>query len=367
MHCCCRSSTLSLFIRSVAQIDLSATSAAAGKLQKPSFKPSSTTRQFRTQYPSPRFYSASTTGSNDLPASISAEIRYNDSSAPRAATDKSAIVEISMDAIDALLAEAETATPSACDDHPEPEPRGKFRAIELDKREPEEEEDMYKEDDGYASPLKTLLKTTPQKKARPADAPRVASRSIFREPDSKFYTNGPSAVAKASKEEWVPPSKEPWMIAKEALKKKFPDGYQPLKRLSPDAIAGIKALHAQMPEKYTTRVLSQEFEVSPESIRRILKSKWQPDAEEESDRARRWFSRGEKVWSRYAELGVKPPKKWRDRGIGNGKPEWMKKRNEKFTYEVPPLPALITTATKPTKQRSGDSADDFGSLADKIL
>jgi hypothetical protein len=109
--------------------------------------------------------------------------------------------------------------------------------------------------------------------------------------------------------------KEPWMIQKEALKKKFPEGWNPRKRLSPDALIGIRMLHKQFPEEYTTEVLAQKFEVSPEAIRRILKSKWVPTPEEEEDRQRRWFNRGKKVWEHWAALGKKPPRKWRAEGI----------------------------------------------------
>jgi hypothetical protein len=170
------------------------------------------------------------------------------------------------------------------------------------------------------------------------------------------------STEQAAKEEWSPPKREQWQIQKAALKEKFPDGWMPAKRLSPDALAGIRALHAQMPERYTTGVLADSFKVSPEAIRRILKSKWRPDSEEETDRERRWVKRGEEVWSRKAELGLKPPRKWRDMGIGRGKPEWKKGKPASAV-----LPALVTTA------RRRDANNDFGgkadsdSLADRIL
>ncbi len=109
--------------------------------------------------------------------------------------------------------------------------------------------------------------------------------------------------------------REPWQTQKTALKEKFREGWNPRKKLSPDALAGIRAIHAQFPEQYTTSVLAEKFEVSPEAIRRILKSSWTPKEEEVLDRQRRWFLRGQKVWSRYAELGLKPPSRWRKLGI----------------------------------------------------
>jgi hypothetical protein len=149
----------------------------------------------------------------------------------------------------------------------------------------------------------------------------------------------------APADNWVPPKKEPWQIQKAKLKEKFPEGWNPQKRLSPDAIAGIRTLHAEMPEQYNTAVLAKHFKMSPDAIRRILKSKWRPDAETQTDREMRWFRRGERVWSKYAELGVKPPRRWRDEGIGRGKPEW-KKRLASSHGGSDTKPALITTSRR---------------------
>ena len=109
----------------------------------------------------------------------------------------------------------------------------------------------------------------------------------------------------------------PWQVQKNALKQKFGHAsWNPRKRLSPDAIEGIRELHKQYPNKYTTPVLAKQFEVSPEAIRRILKSQWRPSEEEEADRRRRWDKRGESIWSRWVKTGLKPPKKWREMGVG---------------------------------------------------
>ncbi|KAI4131345.1 MAG: hypothetical protein LQ341_006369, partial [Variospora aurantia] len=111
----------------------------------------------------------------------------------------------------------------------------------------------------------------------------------------------------------LPTNRETWQIQKDALKDKFStEGWAPRKRLSPDALEGIRALHAQYPEKFTTPVLADQFQVSAESIRRILKSKWRPNDEETANRQARWDKRGERIWSKMVALGVKPPKKWRE-------------------------------------------------------
>ncbi|MCV5164004.1 hypothetical protein OFB65_27020, partial [Escherichia coli] len=48
------------------------------------------------------------------------------------------------------------------------------------------------------------------------------------------------------------PRRESRKHQKNALKEKFPEGWKPLKKLSPDALEGIRALHKQFPEEYTT-------------------------------------------------------------------------------------------------------------------
>ncbi|KAJ6086213.1 Neugrin-related protein [Penicillium sp. IBT 16267x] len=99
---------------------------------------------------------------------------------------------------------------------------------------------------------------------------------------------------------------EPWKTQKQALDKKFPTGWNPPKKLSPDALDGIRSLHASAPDRFTTAVLAEEFKISPESIRRILKSKWRPKAEEIESRRTRWEARHERIWGHMAELGLRP-------------------------------------------------------------
>lgn len=99
---------------------------------------------------------------------------------------------------------------------------------------------------------------------------------------------------------------ESWQVQKAALKEKFAGGWNPPKKLSPDALDGIRHLHAKAPEQFTTAVLAEEFEMSPEAIRRILKSKWRPSEDEMENRRKRWENRHDRIWSRMAELGLRP-------------------------------------------------------------
>lgn len=120
------------------------------------------------------------------------------------------------------------------------------------------------------------------------------------------------------------PKREDWQIQKSANLAKFGDTtWQPRKRLSPDTLEGIRALHASNPAVYSTEILSSQFAVSPENIRRILKSKWRPNDEERQEREKRWERRGVRKWTEMAELGEKPPRKWREMGVGSvvGQPE----------------------------------------------
>jgi hypothetical protein len=42
---------------------------------------------------------------------------------------------------------------------------------------------------------------------------------------------------------------------------------------------GLRELHRFDPEKFNTSVLSEKFKISPEGVRRILKSRWTPSRE----------------------------------------------------------------------------------------
>ncbi|KAH6722034.1 hypothetical protein BKA61DRAFT_166650 [Leptodontidium sp. MPI-SDFR-AT-0119] len=373
MTCRCTVNTLSLFIRNVAHVDvLSSRRHATRQLQQSSTR-NVASRSFTGSFLSSRAYS-------------SAASSEDGTTEPQPKKpSQSSIAEFSLDAIDSILEESSLNRPPVR----EADPERKF---------------------GYETPLKSLLKDIPQKKPREDwvvkksenartftrtdtsapgengskttirrtggppntgptihfDNPRAPRRDMeLRDAMPRSRTPvGRELNSQPRSDGWVPPPREPWMIEKERAKEKYPDGYKPMKKLSPDAMAGIRALHAQMPEYYTTWALSQEFEVSPESIRRILKSKWTPNSEEETERQKRWFKRGKSVWTRYAELNIKPPKKWRDLGIGNGKPEWMLRRQ--LEQDRPAPPALVTTARRnEQKYESGNEAES--SLADKIL
>ncbi|KAK3704192.1 Required for respiratory growth protein 9 mitochondrial [Vermiconidia calcicola] len=124
---------------------------------------------------------------------------------------------------------------------------------------------------------------------------------------------------------------ENWQVQKAALEEKFGEsGWQPRKRLSPDTLEGIRALHSSDPASYNTATLSEHFKITPEAIRRILKAKWRPSQDEIEDRRQRWEKRGVRKWEDMASQGVRPPAKWRAMGIkGNAESGMREGKREK--------------------------------------
>ena len=85
---------------------------------------------------------------------------------------------------------------------------------------------------------------------------------------------------------------------------KKPGDWDPRKRLSPTAMQGIKSLHARDPS-YDVPHLASLFKVSPDAIRRILRSKWVPTVEENQRREERWRARGEQITEERKSLDTR--------------------------------------------------------------
>lgn len=66
---------------------------------------------------------------------------------------------------------------------------------------------------------------------------------------------------------------------REAIRKSFPEGWSPPRKLSREAMDILRRLHHTDPESFSTPILAERFKISPEAVRRILKSKWEPSAE----------------------------------------------------------------------------------------
>ncbi|KAH8705687.1 hypothetical protein BGW36DRAFT_368014 [Talaromyces proteolyticus] len=99
-----------------------------------------------------------------------------------------------------------------------------------------------------------------------------------------------------------------WQIQKAALEEKFQEGWRPLKKLSPDTLDTIRHLHSTKPDEWTTPALAEHYKVSPEAIRRILKSRWQPSEETRNKRQENWRKRHDRIWSQMEEIGLRRPR-----------------------------------------------------------
>jgi hypothetical protein len=160
---------------------------------------------------------------------------------------------------------------------------------------------------------------------------------------------------------------ETWQIQKRALDEKFgKDKWSPRKRLSPDTLEGIRTMYASDPERFNTPVLAEYFKVSPEAIRRILKSKWQPKPEETEDRRRRWEARGERIWTTLAEIGTRPPKKWREMGVGKAEPgdmpRWKQPPARRAVKPIKNVDIAVQPMIATRKRQSGP-----GPFSDRML
>ncbi|CAG8958293.1 hypothetical protein HYFRA_00000648 [Hymenoscyphus fraxineus] len=329
MPCPCTINSLRFFVRAVAHVDIPATPSSVSRfiLQRPQAAiPSLPSHRAPIQC---RFKSTESTSASAVEDvdSIPESNRSFKSREMDKILSATTVATFSPEAIDAILEESKSAPPVIS----EVPVIDRSALIPLNSRNSQPREAKYEQRQGEKefAPASREAKEPNQEFALRYSSPRapVPTKSTSR---STRETRTPAGDDRKPVNNWV--HKEPWQIQKAALKEKFPDGWNPLKRLSPDAMVGIRALHAQMPEKFTTQFLANHFEISAEGIRRILKSKWVPTPEVQTKREVRWHRRGESVWSRMAELGVKPPRVWRDAGIGRGKPEWMKER---------PKPALL--------------------------
>ncbi|KAI0052138.1 hypothetical protein FA95DRAFT_1511014 [Auriscalpium vulgare] len=119
------------------------------------------------------------------------------------------------------------------------------------------------------------------------------------------------------------PTPETWSTHRAAVKSNFPEGWAPPRKLSRDAMDGLRSLHAYDPETFTTPVLASKFRVSPEAVRRILRSRWQPTNDErarmvarEREQRSEWIAtRREEEKSRLIALRKNAG---RDDGVRNG-------------------------------------------------
>lgn len=74
---------------------------------------------------------------------------------------------------------------------------------------------------------------------------------------------------------------------RERMKSQFPEGWSPPHKLSRQAMDGLRVLHMHDPETFSTPMLAERFRISPEAVRRILRSRWEPLPEQRARLLRR--------------------------------------------------------------------------------
>lgn len=97
------------------------------------------------------------------------------------------------------------------------------------------------------------------------------------------------------------PTAPEFLIHRARMKENFPEGWNPPRKISREAMEGIRHMHALNPELFTTASLAQRFKISPEAVRRILKSKWGPTREESIRYAEKERKAREMAHSRWRE------------------------------------------------------------------
>lgn len=108
-------------------------------------------------------------------------------------------------------------------------------------------------------------------------------------PDAQTKPSNLSTSQKGIQRDPIP---EAYLAHRATMKRKFPEGWNPPKKLSRQLMDDMRALKRLDPEKFTTDALASQFRVSPEAVRRILRSRWAPDAKrseelQERDEAKR--------------------------------------------------------------------------------
>ncbi|KAG8982634.1 Required for respiratory growth protein 9 mitochondrial [Tulasnella sp. JGI-2019a] len=131
---------------------------------------------------------------------------------------------------------------------------------------------------------------------------------ILPEPSS---STRPTPITSSQKGADREPLEKTWRAHREAMRRKFPEGWNPPKRLSRDNMDRLRTMHKSDPEKFTTPVLAEEFRISVEAVRRILKSRWEPSEERVAKRVDEDMRKKEANLAMYKEMRARRDK-WKE-------------------------------------------------------
>lgn len=103
-------------------------------------------------------------------------------------------------------------------------------------------------------------------------------------------------------------------------------------------MAGVRTLHKLDPVQFSTPLLAARFRISPEAVRRILKSQWEPSRDEKDrivkkERRRREEGAGKRMERmreerEMAEEGLQK----RDGGEVGGMEKWKRREEDGLTF-----------------------------------
>lgn len=163
--------------------------------------------------------------------------------------------------------------------------------------------------------------------------------------------NGPSVPHGWRKNKQLPE----WKRQNYALKEKFKGAaWRPNKKLSRETMEGIRALKQYYPEMNSGEI-ARRFKVPAESIRRILKGKWEPNEEELQKMEARWERRGERLLKNIKEKAWQESKAKQEEAEAN-----LKERN--IVRQQRGLSPLQMRQPKKKNAHSKDSKDSKKSV-----
>ncbi|ODQ79092.1 hypothetical protein BABINDRAFT_162157 [Babjeviella inositovora NRRL Y-12698] len=129
-----------------------------------------------------------------------------------------------------------------------------------------------------------------KRKVREAKLATISPGPVVQPPAAQpFAQLHQTAHRVSSKEQWR--NLPEWAKRDTTIKRKIGGGpWKPTNKVSRDTMEGIRAFKTQFPHSDNQKI-GQLFKLSPESVRRILKSNWKPTGDEEIKLAARWEKR----------------------------------------------------------------------------
>jgi len=122
---------------------------------------------------------------------------------------------------------------------------------------------------------------------KPPPSLKPHSDDIAQEPSLPFAERERPPIPHISNKAMRKPTPVAARLHRERMKRSFPEGWSPPHKLSRQAMDGLRVLHMHDPETFSTPMLAERFRISPEAIRRILRSKWEPSPEQRARLLRR--------------------------------------------------------------------------------